>query len=253
MIARKNSFFYGALIGLVILGTTVLTSVNVFAVDAQIGGQVNGYSCEGADSNRWKIETGNVATLPNGYSFGKVVVKAGQNCVQVYPINTAPTCYQLVISCTTATVTKIGSGSSCKDISNLEGTYIVTQSPSPSASPSISPSPSPSPSPSLSPSPSPSPSPSSSVSPSPSPSPSPSASSTPTPTPSSTPSPSSDNNSSSSNNSVSSSTSSSEPQGEVLGAYASTGVAEDVIMNALGSLGGLMTVAGSVLYGKKRK
>lgn len=32
---------------------------------------------------------------------------------------------------------------------------------------------------------------------------------------------------------------------------ADTGVVEDVIMNMLGSLGGLMTGAGSVMYGKK--
>lgn len=111
----------------------------------------------------------------------------------------------------------------------------------PSASPSVSPSASPSVSPSVSPSASPS------VSPSASPSVSPSATPTPTPTP--TPG---NNDNHSDNNSDSGSSNNSSSEGEVLGAYAETGVAEDVIMNALGSLGGLMTAAGSVLYDKKR-
>lgn len=71
---------------------------------------------------------------------------------------------------------------------------------------------------------------------------------TPTPTPNTTKS-----SDTGSDNSSDNSSSSNESQGEVLGAYAGTGVAEDVIMNALGSLGGLMTVGGSVLYGKKKR
>lgn len=110
---------------------------------------------------------------------------------------------------------------------------VGSESPSPSPSPSTEPSVSPSPSASVSPSPSPS------VSPSPSPSVAPSNP------------PSSDNPS---NNDTPSTPSTPENAqgGAVLGAYAGTGVVEDVIMNALGSVGGLMTMAGSVLYGKKR-
>ncbi len=79
---------------------------------------------------------------------------------------------------------------------------------------------------------------------------------TPTPTPAATAAPASNNNESSSNNSSNSgsNTGSTPEQGEVLGAetYAKTGVVEDVIMNTLGSVGGLMTAVGSVLYGKKK-
>lgn len=104
---------------------------------------------------------------------------------------------------------------------------------------------SPSVNPSASPSPSVEPSPSPSVAPSASPSPAPSASSTPTPSTGG----SSDNSGS---GSTSSSSSPSIEGGEVLGDFAGTGVVEDVIMNALGSVGGLMTMAGSLMYGKKR-
>lgn len=38
----------------------------------------------------------------------------------------------------------------------------------------------------------------------------------------------------------------------MLGAFAETGVVEDAIMSALGYVGGLMTMGGSVLYGKKK-
>lgn len=113
------------------------------------------------------------------------------------------------------------------------------------ATPSTSPSVSPSASPSVSPSASPSVSPSASPSVSPSASPTPASSATPTPT----------NNDGGSGDGLSSCpecTKAPQSDGAVLGAYAETGVAEDVIMNALGSLGGLMTAAGSVLYGKKR-
>ena len=95
----------------------------------------------------------------------------------------------------------------------------------------------------------------SSPTPSPSASPLPSPSSSPSVSPSSSPSPSSSSSSSSSsstNDSSSSSSSSNNQEGQVLGAYAGTGVVEDVIMNALGSVGGLMTMAGSVLYGQKK-
>lgn len=98
---------------------------------------------------------------------------------------------------------------------------------------------------------SPSTSPSASPSTSPSASPSTSPSSSPSSNPSSTPTPS-DNNSSNDGGSVQGD-STGAPSGEVLGTYAATGVAQDVIMNALGSVGGLMTMAGSVLYGKKSK
>lgn len=135
---------------------------------------------------------------------------------------------------------------------------------SPSESPSASPSDSPSASPTSSPSDQPSPSPSDSASPSPSAStqasPSPSASASPSPSSSaassSTPAPS-DNSGDNSDNSGDSSGSSNESssgsqEGEVLGAYAETGTVQDAIMNMLGSIGGLMTAAGTVLYGKKK-
>jgi hypothetical protein len=122
---------------------------------------------------------------------------------------------------------------------NNDCNYVIA---SPSVSPSVSPSIEPSADPSIEPSPSTDPS------VEPSPSVSPSVTPTPTPTPTATP-----NNNTNSSNDSGSSSNSPAPQGQVLGAFASTGVAEDAIMNALGSLGGLMTLAGSVLYGKKRK
>lgn len=111
---------------------------------------------------------------------------------------------------------------------------------SPSASPSVSPSASPSTSPSVEPSASPS------ISPSVEPSASPSVA------PSDNNSTNNNNSNNSNNNSSNNSSSTNNSEGQVLGAYAKTGVVEDVIINTLGSLGGLMTVAGSVLYGQKK-
>ena len=146
-----------------------LITTLVFADAAQIGGEENGYSCVGEEDNRWKIEDGNSATLPVGYTFESVVVKAGQNCVPVYPTNTDPTCYSVAIVGQTVTVTdtEIENGSSCKDVSHLEGTYLLDpgSSPSPSPSPSVSPLPSPSSSPEPSPETSQSPSPESTPTP----------------------------------------------------------------------------------------
>lgn len=130
--------------------------------------------------------------------------------------------------------------------------YLGSVSPSPSVSTSPSPSVSPSPEPSLEPSPSPSASPDPSPSPSLDPSPSPSVSPTPTPTPSTTPGPSNDNSSSGSST-TSGSPSAPQTEGEVLGTYAQAGVASDVMMNLAGSLGGILTLAGSVLYGRRKE
>ncbi len=107
---------------------TLLVVNTIRASSAQIGGQINGYQCVTAE-NRWKTENDATATLPSGYTFESIIVKAGNEnsgtdpCIEVYPNNTFPTCYQVIINGNTVTVTKIGSGSSCKDISHLEGTY----------------------------------------------------------------------------------------------------------------------------------
>lgn len=141
----------------------------------------------------------------------------------------------------------------------------TSPSPSPSLSPSPSPSTTPTPSPSITPSPSPeltpSPSPDPSEEPEPSPSPSPSISPSPSPSApaSSTPAPSDNNsdNNSESNDSGSSDTGStlgeSTSEGEVLGAYADTGIVEDSLLLALNPLGGLMVGYGTILYGKNKK
>lgn len=42
-------------------------------------------------------------------------------------------------------------------------------------------------------------------------------------------------------------------RGQVLGAYAATGVFEDTVMSVAGSLGGVFTTAGSVLWARKKR
>lgn len=205
------------------LSLSTIFVTTVYAASAQLGGQANGYSCYADDANRWKVENGNTATLPEGYSFAKISVKAGNGCVSVYPVNDVPTCYQVNVSGTTVTVTKIGDGPDCKDISHLEGTFSTDTSASPSPSGSVSPSPS--------------------ASPSPTPTPTSTPATSATPSPESTPTPGEDNNQEEE---------SPADSGQVLGTFAETGAVEDAIMNALGQLGGLMTAAGTVLYGKKK-
>ncbi|MCR4306136.1 MAG: hypothetical protein NUV73_03575 [Candidatus Daviesbacteria bacterium] len=150
---------------------------NILSVTAPAGEIVDGV-CIKSGSNMFG-ETGHSGVLGNG-TFE-------DGCYSISGVGTA-----------TATVTRVGSGSDCQELSHIDGIFgtpitpVSSPSPSPSASPSPSTSPSPSPSASPSPSPSASPSPSVSPSPSPTPSPSPSASPspTPTPTPAASPSPS---------------------------------------------------------------
>lgn len=103
------------------------------------------------------------------------------------------------------------------------------------------------------------PTPTPSSDPTPTPSADPTATPTPTPTSEATPTPAPNTGGSSSTNSDSSNSNSGDVQGaateksgQILGAYAATGVVEDTIMNLLGYLGGTMTAVGSALYGKKR-
>ena len=165
---------------------------------AQIDGQQNGYSCV-SGANIWKVENGNTADLPLGYSISSIIVKAGNEnstpepCKEVYPTNNYGSCYTVAISGNDVVVTKIGSGPNCKDISHLEGTY-VQASPTPSPSPSEDPSPTPevSPSPDVSPSPTPTDEPNceeleNCEDPSPTPEVSPSPDVSPSPTPTNTP------------------------------------------------------------------
>lgn len=84
----------------------------------------------------WKTGSSNVADFPDGYTVTSVIVKAGQNCVTVYPTNDAPTCYSVSIVGQQVTVTKIGSSKDCKDISHLEGYATFTEpTPTPTSTP----------------------------------------------------------------------------------------------------------------------
>jgi len=164
-IFQKNKFTLAVFLGVIIASLIGAGTISAEAV--KIGG--NGYSCTNA-VNRWKTESSATATLPAGYTFESIIVKSGQDCIEVFPTNTLPLCYEIALNGNEVVVTKIGDGNECKDISHLQGTYTITTSPSPSADPN----PSPSTRPSHSPSPTPTPSRSPHVSPSPHPSPSPS-------------------------------------------------------------------------------
>jgi hypothetical protein len=102
----------------------ILIPVAAFANGVKIGG--NGYQCVATADNRWKVETGNTADLPDGYIIESVVVKH-QDCIQVYPSNEADSCYEVNISDNSVTVTRIGDGNDCKEISHLEGTYVIDE------------------------------------------------------------------------------------------------------------------------------
>ena len=84
----------------------------------KIGGE--GYQCLGNEPLRWKTEGSATAEIPVGYVVTSVLVKAGQNCVTVWPENDP--CYAVEFQGQILTVTKVGSGPECKDISHLEGT-----------------------------------------------------------------------------------------------------------------------------------
>jgi len=74
------------------------------------------------DGTGWKTDEESTAILNAGDIITSVWVKAGQNCVQVYPTDDSA-CYDIVVSGNTATVTKVGEERECKDISHLEGDF----------------------------------------------------------------------------------------------------------------------------------
>ena len=124
------------LLTFILLTGVIIVSANV---GVKIGG--NGYQCLAGVENRWKVESGNTATLPDGYSFEKVVVKAGQECIEVYPTNERPECYEAIIIGQDVTVNQLWEDSSgvfnscvrCRDISHLEGVYSVENTPTPTS------------------------------------------------------------------------------------------------------------------------
>lgn len=154
-------------LGTLIIGVilTVVSNISSFgavfaATTAQIGGNANGYQCLGGSSNRWKIESGSAATMPSGYSIETVVVKAGTDCINVYPTNNANSCYSVNVIGDTVTVTKIGQGPTCQDISHLEGTYgIVTVTPTNTPTLTDDPTPTPTDNPTVTPTNTPTPTP----------------------------------------------------------------------------------------------
>lgn len=135
MLTRNNLMWLilAFIIGFMLLYLALGRPMDAYGVEElKIGG--NGYSCVDAD-NRWKTETTSSATLPFGYQVQSVVVKAGQDCVTVYPSNSAPTCYEVTVEDGSVEVEKIGDGKTCKDISHLEGTYLVVPVPTDEISP----------------------------------------------------------------------------------------------------------------------
>ncbi len=182
-------------------------------------------------------------TYTSTNTITSVVVKAGSanqedGACTTFTTDGTDGCYSVTgIGTNTATVTKVGSGRDCKDISHAEffATVASTPSPTPTPTPDVTPTPTPSASPSATPSATPTP--------------------TPTPTPTATPSstPSTDNGTGGGGSS--SSSSSSSTGGQVLGAttLAKTGSA-DVTLALSGLVSGLaMTATSAVGFLKARR
>lgn len=270
----KKVTIVSSLVGLLGLSLVVLQT-SVFA-STQVGGQLNGYSCDGNKTNPWKTTNNgeNSVTLPSGYTITSIDVKAGNGCIPVYPTNSASTCYSVVTNGNTATVTKIGSGSNCKDISHLEGTYSIQSAPTATPTPTMQPTATPTNTPSCTPTPTP-------VvdcdgdgdyddldearecvpadpTATPTPTTAPTSAPTATPTPGSTSSNSSDNHGDGLSDGLSSCPSCTQAphstQQAVLGAstMASTGTFEETTMNVFASMGILLMTL-SAVYAKASK
>jgi len=260
------------------LSLGLLASVSLFPSNSntvhadselKIGG--NGYQCNEAEPNRWKTENTSSADLGSGYTIESVTVKASTGCINVYPTNTEPTCYNAVVNGGSVTVTKIGDGRSCKDISHLEGTYVaVTSTNTPTQTPTNTPTPT------KTSTPTPTDTPTVTSTPTPTgfntntgcvsncttPTPTPTIGVTETPTPTTTqgvsatatPTPTSSNNTGAVLG-ASSTTPQVQAATAVLGAstMASTGTFTTSLMNSLLSLGMVSLSIGSLLYAKTKK
>lgn len=121
-----------------------IKSLTLVFASTSTGGPSVSYSCVGSQTYRWKTDNESSATIPGGYNILSVYVKAGQNCIAVYPTNTLSSCYTAVVSGDHVTVTLTGTESpDCQAISHLEGTYDPsTPTPTPSRTPTPTPTPS---------------------------------------------------------------------------------------------------------------
>ncbi len=108
-----------------VIGTIVVVALALAVV---VAGADPGYQClTSADGTLIKTENAigpNFDTISSTFPILKVVVKSGQGCIEVYPTNTAPTCYSVSINQnpnpTQVSVSRIGGGSECQGISHLE-------------------------------------------------------------------------------------------------------------------------------------
>ncbi len=162
-------------------------------------------------------------------------------------------CYEVEgLGTTSVTVTKIGDGPDCKDISHASFYADSEEEPTPTPTPTPTPEPTPTPTPTPEPTPTPTPEESDETSdPTPTPTPEP----TPTPTPTPTQSSGNDggtSNSSSTSSSNSTPSASPTPGGDVLGAttYAETGTAAETIISLIGLLGLIATGTGITFVAK---
>lgn len=209
--------------------------------------------CEAGEEH--KDESGPFSyTTGAGKTITKVCVKASIETFY-FTVDGSNGCYSISgIGTQTATAIKVGSGKTCHDISHVSFYASSAPTGTPTATPTSTPTVTPTATPSTAPTATPSPTPGQGANP-------------PTGTPTPTPDPGtpgtggtnvilpgdglSDGRSDGRGGSVLGATT----EGQVLGAttnYAATGSTLEMIMNAIGALGGLSTAAGLTMIAKKR-
>ena len=139
----KNLLTYALILITLLLGVTSVVSRPTIAQGAASD------VCEGGDnswSNNWyKDENSPFGITASGYIIDQICVKGGQNKIY-YSSNGSDGCWSVSgIGTSTASAVKVGSGSSCKDISHAAFHRIVASTPTPTNTPTPTKTPTPTP------------------------------------------------------------------------------------------------------------
>jgi hypothetical protein len=95
-------------------------------------------NCLGGDATKTPDDPGDVVVLtaPAGQVITTVAIKAGVPCITFTEDGSVPGCYTVVgIGTNSVTVTRIGSGPSCKEISHVE--FLTSTAPPPTTTATI--------------------------------------------------------------------------------------------------------------------
>jgi hypothetical protein len=130
---KRRILKYAGLMTMLSLGLTAAFVIGGPIAAAQ--GQGTGNCLEGSTKLDFSAET---YTINAGSAITTVAIKAGNDCL-LFPPLTSNSCYTVSgLGTTTVTITRIGSGRTCKEISHVEYTTGTSPPPPPPPPPTTS-------------------------------------------------------------------------------------------------------------------